>query len=135
MRLAQESSTAAHWLPDQYRAIFHADADGARRIALVAGDAIVEGFLVARCIGKEWELENVVVTPQKRRNGFATCLLAEFIQVTRREGAKSVFLEVRESNLPARALYEKAGFAAIGKRSSYYRDPEENAATYRLTLG
>jgi ribosomal-protein-alanine N-acetyltransferase len=50
------------------------------------------------------------------------------------DGAQKIVLEVRESNLPARALYEKAGFVESGSRSGYYRDPEENAICYGLQL-
>jgi ribosomal protein S18 acetylase RimI-like enzyme len=48
--------------------------------------------------------------------------------------SKSVFLEVRESNAGARALYEKTGFQPTGRRNSYYTDPPEDAVLYRLIL-
>jgi ribosomal-protein-alanine N-acetyltransferase len=46
----------------------------------------------------------------------------------------SVFLEVRESNAPARALYENAGFKQTGRRPSYYTSPLEDAILYRWTV-
>jgi ribosomal protein S18 acetylase RimI-like enzyme len=48
--------------------------------------------------------------------------------------SESVFLEVRESNHPARRFYEKAGFQQSGVRKAYYRDPPEDAILYRLEL-
>ena len=48
------------------------------------------------------------------------------------EGAAAVFLEVRESNRAARALYEKWAFLESGRRRGYYKDPEEDAILYRI---
>ena len=45
-----------------------------------------------------------------------------------------VLLEVRESNTPARRLYEKLGFALEGRRPGYYQDPGEDALLFRLML-
>ena len=49
-----------------------------------------------------------------------------------RRGAKAVFLEVRESNYAARALYEKWAFVESGRRRRYYQDPNEDAILYRI---
>ena len=49
-------------------------------------------------------------------------------------GAEQIFLEVRQSNTPARALYEKNGFTAIGLRKKYYKDPVEDAVLMQCRL-
>jgi ribosomal-protein-alanine N-acetyltransferase len=36
-------------------------------------------------------------------------------------GIRTVFLEVEENNQPARRLYQRAGFAIVGRRERYYR--------------
>jgi ribosomal-protein-alanine N-acetyltransferase len=91
------------------------------------------GFLVARNVGPEWELENIAVAFQAQRHGIGTQLLHGFLAETDRAGNPVVFLEVRESNTAARALYEKSGFSQVGRRSAYYHHPAEDAVLYRWT--
>lgn len=143
MALEAQAATASHWRGEDYLKIFD---DTAPRLALVVeardGFRTVEGggtthpklraFLVALCAGPEWEIENIVVAIQAQRHGLATCLLAELLGRARAAGAEALFLEVRESNLAARALYEKHGFAETGRRKRYYSDPPEDAITYEL---
>ena len=50
-------------------------------------------------------------------------------------GARTVYLEVRESNAAARALYESRGFEAVGRRRGYYRHPVEDALVLRREIG
>ena len=76
------------------------------------GDAI-QGFLIARAVGPEWELENIAIAGSARRRGLGTRLLGEFLNTARARGATSVFLEVRESNSAARRLYEKWAFSKV----------------------
>jgi ribosomal-protein-alanine N-acetyltransferase len=92
----------------------------------------VQGFIVGRAIGEEWEIENIAVAEPIRSRGLGTRLLGEFLDLARGRGARAVFLEVRESNLAARRLYEKWVFIESGRRRRYYRDPEEDAISYRL---
>jgi ribosomal-protein-alanine N-acetyltransferase len=96
--------------------------------------ADLQGFLVARSLGKEWEIENIAVAGPARRRGLGTRLLGEFLDQVRAQGAEAVFLEVRESNHAARSLYEKWAFVESGRRTRYYRDPEEDAVIYRLSI-
>ena len=91
------------------------------------------GFLIAHHLAPEWELENLVVAPAARRRGIGKRLL-EALLAAARETNNSVFLEVRESNTAARALYENAGFEQTGRRPSYYASPSEDAILYRWTV-
>jgi ribosomal-protein-alanine acetyltransferase len=130
MALEKDAATAAHWSAGQYRNIF---SKAQPRIALVVEDrSTIQGFLIARAIGPEWEIENLAIAGPARRHGLATQLLGEFLNTARSRGATAVFLEVRESNSAARRLYEKWVFVASGRRPNYYRDPEEAAITLRL---
>jgi ribosomal-protein-alanine N-acetyltransferase len=61
-------------------------------------------------------------------------LLQEFLALARSRGTEKVFLEVRESNLAARRLYEKSAFSESGRRRFYYREPQEDAIVYQLVL-
>ena len=69
------------------------------------------------------QINNVAVTKSARRRGIARMILSELIKISEKLGAESVTLEVRESNLPARALYESAGFEKDGIRKNYYHTP------------
>jgi len=130
--LEQKSATSAHWNPEQYEHLVSASAPRSVFVIEHASNRIVLGFLVTRLIGREWEIENVVIGEQSQRRGLGTQLLAEFLKQARHRKAAAIFLEVRDSNLAARALYEKLNFKAIGRRNSYYRNPEEDAVLYRL---
>ncbi len=131
MAVEKHATTAAHWSTAQHHAVF--TASGPRRLALVIeGEDVVQGFLVARSIGTEWEIENIAIAGPARRRGLGTRLLGEFLDRVRRRGAGAVFLEVRESNRAARTLYERWAFIEDGRRKRYYQNPEEDAVLYRL---
>ena len=134
LAIEKHAATAAHWSIEQYEALFRASG----QIALIVQEetqqekAQVQGFIIARAIGVEWEIENIALAGPARRRGLGTRLLGEFLDLARAQGAEAVFLEVRESNRAARALYEKWSFMRSGRRQRYYKDPEEDAILYRL---
>jgi ribosomal-protein-alanine N-acetyltransferase len=83
------------------------------------------GYLVCSRYDTVWHLMNVAVEPALRRRGIGWALLEEMI---RRAGPEQQFtLEVRTSNTPAIALYERLHFRSAGKRPRYYRDNGEDA--------
>ncbi|HEY1262791.1 MAG TPA: ribosomal protein S18-alanine N-acetyltransferase [Terriglobales bacterium] len=133
MSLAARSATAAQWTAAQYELAF--SNSHPRRLVLAAEeDTSVLAFLIAQAAAGEWELENIAVAGPARRRGLGSRLLGEFLDRIKAQGAHAVFLEVRESNRPARSLYEKWAFEECGRRSDYYRDPVEDALLYRLAL-
>jgi [ribosomal protein S18]-alanine N-acetyltransferase len=134
LQLERDSTTAAHWMLQQYTDLFRDGAAASRLVLLVERDDFVIGFLVAQHIASEWELENIVVSSAERRKGIGARLLQALLDTARKGASESVFLEVRESNLPARRFYEKTGFQQAGVRKGYYRDPPEDAILYRLDL-
>ena len=81
------------------------------------GDA---AFLLARRAGPEAEILTLCTAPEARRQGAARALLGQFEAWARETGIEELFLEVAESNGPARALYERFGFTARGHRKDYY---------------
>jgi ribosomal-protein-alanine N-acetyltransferase len=135
MSLSAGSESAAHWSAREYDALFAPEAP--KRVAVVAVEEeaeVIAGFVIARCGIDEWEIENVVVSPRSRRKGIGWLLIQEVSRRAREGGATDVFLEVRESNDGARALYRNVGFEEQGRRSRYYRDPEEDALVLRMRL-
>jgi [ribosomal protein S18]-alanine N-acetyltransferase len=121
------SPFGARWSEAQYNGLF-ATPDRLKHLVLVAeiqGD--VTAYLAASGVGPEWEVENIVVSTLNQRRGIARALLAELVAALRREDVQRLFLEVRESNAVARALYAALGFTEQHRRSRYYAYPEEDA--------
>ncbi len=133
VRLAHQSQVAAHWREQDYTRIFDNDAVSRIALVLVQGSQIV-GFVIATCATPDWELENIVVSDEQRRRGLGDRLMAELLDRAKQASAESVFLEVRDSNQAARALYRKWGFAEIGIRKEYYSFPTEDGLIYRRRL-
>jgi ribosomal-protein-alanine N-acetyltransferase len=88
--------------------------------------------VIARTLDEEWEIENIAINDSARRRGLGSRLLGALLEMARTQGARRVFLEVRESNPAARALYRKCGLVESGRRPRYYRNPEETAVLYRI---
>ena len=97
-----------------------------------AGDVI--GYLVARHAADEGEILNVGVAPRHRRRGAGRSLVREGIARLARLGARQVFLEVRESNAGALALYRGFGFSEVARRTNYYRHPVEDAIILKAAI-
>ena len=136
IRLERASLTAAHWNEAQYQSLFEND-PSRQRLILVAvhqESAAVVGFLIARYVSREWELENIVVAETNRAIGIGTSLLGELLLRAQASESDSVYLEVRESNSAARRLYSKFGFKENGRRKGYYSNPSEDAILYSKTL-
>ncbi len=85
----------------------------------------ISGYVIFTCAAEESHILNLCIDPIQRKNGFAQALLAQAMSVVIVGGAKTMFLEVRESNAQAIHLYEKAGFLETGRRVNYYRTVDE----------
>ena len=127
--LERQAATAAHWSREQYEKAVQSEG---REVLVLEAGAAIEGLLVGRRLDAEWEIENVAIAEMVQRRGLGRRLVGEFLNRARSLGARSVHLEVRESNQAARRLYERASFVECGRRKRYYRDPEEDAVLYRL---
>lgn len=83
------------------------------------------GYLVCSRYDTVWHLMNIAVEPTLRRRGIAWSMLEQLIE---RAGPEQQYtLEVRASNVPAIALYERLHFRSAGTRPRYYRDNGEDA--------
>jgi ribosomal-protein-alanine N-acetyltransferase len=101
-------------------------------VAESGGEAI--GYVMARISGEEGEILNLAVLPKSRRKGIARGLLDEALGSIAAAGVKEAYLEVRQSNDEAIALYQSQGFRPVGVRPDYYRDPREDALVLRALL-
>ena len=123
--IEEESFVRPHW-----------DADSFLKFDCVVAEleGRIGGFLVSREIfpshngvGPEREILNIAVAPVYRRMGVATLLLKH-----ERDNGATHYLEVRESNSGAQALYRKLGFVEIGRRPEYYDFPRETAIVMHM---
>jgi [ribosomal protein S18]-alanine N-acetyltransferase len=94
----------------------------------------VVGYIVALVAAGQAEIVNLAVSPDERRRGFGRGLLDVGIDRLKDRGAREIFLEVRESNAAALALYASRGFSEVGRRRKYYRNPVEDALVLRWAI-
>ena len=90
-------------------------------------EGTVLGYVGSQTVLDETDMMNIAVRPECRRRGIAAALIGELVNQLREHGSHVLRLEVRESNVPAIALYESMGFTQLGLRKNYYRNPKENA--------
>jgi len=92
----------------------------------------IVGMIVAWLFVDEAHIANLATHPDFRRQGIAQELLKHTLRYTYDEGARSSFLEVRESNLAAQEMYRKFGYEQTGRRKRYYKDNDEDAILMTL---
>ncbi|HBE92561.1 MAG TPA: ribosomal-protein-alanine N-acetyltransferase [Gammaproteobacteria bacterium] len=97
---------------------------------------IIEAYGILSIAAGESHLLNICVRPEARQQGIGRKMLRHLVSVARRHEAEVIFLEVRTSNTPARALYEDEGFNELGNRRDYYPDGggREDALIFARTL-
>lgn len=93
--------------------------------------AEVAGYCVKWVVFDHMHIQNIAVHPEHQKRGLGRYLLEEALVRGRRLGAKSVQLEVRESNVAAQHLYDSMGFRKVGKKKRYYSHPREDALLYQ----
>lgn len=96
-------------------------------VAAVDNRGSILGYAGMMTVLDEGYIENIAVHPDARRNGIGAALVQHLLDEGIRRELLFLTLEVRESNAPARALYEKYGFTIVGVRKNYYEKPTENA--------
>ena len=94
-------------------------------------DEQVVGYVGSQSSIDETDIMNIAVHPGWRRRGIAESLIDYLIKDLKNRGSHALMLEVRVSNDPAIALYEKLGFRQVGLRKNYYRNPKEDALILR----
>jgi ribosomal-protein-alanine N-acetyltransferase len=134
VEISLHSVTASHWNQNEYEKLFAPTTAQERTALVIEEGGLVQGFLIARQVAKEWEIENIAIVGAARRRGLGSRLLGEFLHHSRSKGGQEVFLEVRESNVAAQALYGKWAFVKSGRRNAYYQGPPEDALIYKLSF-
>lgn len=102
------------------------DADGSNFfVALCDGE--IAGYVGMNCVLDEGYITNVAVSGSYRRKGVADKLINALDECMNDLNLSFISLEVRVSNNPAIALYEKNGYKNLGVRKAFYRLPTEDA--------
>ncbi|MBW2060026.1 MAG: ribosomal protein S18-alanine N-acetyltransferase [Deltaproteobacteria bacterium] len=117
------------------RAGFKAELHRACAVSLVVREKEeVLGYLVFWAIREEIHILNLVLRSDRRRMGLGRFLLEYMFDWGRKRKLRRIFLEVRVFNLPARKLYEQAGFIMTGRRKNYYAEDQEDAILMARSL-
>ena len=101
-------------------------------VAVENGEVV--GYIGSQSVLGESDMMNVAVHPDHRRKGVAEALITALSDSLKARGNEVLTLEVRVSNTPAIALYDKLGFTQVGRRPNYYRNPKEDALILRKAL-
>ncbi|MBW2064956.1 MAG: ribosomal protein S18-alanine N-acetyltransferase [Deltaproteobacteria bacterium] len=100
----------------------------------VVSGGTLSGYACFWMFHDEIQIINIAVHPSKRNQGLAQFLCENIIRTASSNGIGSLWLEVRESNIIAKRIYEKLGFRKIHRRRRYYRDNNEDAIVMSLML-
>jgi len=95
-------------------------------------DGKIVGMIVVWLLVDEAHIATIATHPYFRRKGIGKWLLSHALLHLMDEGARSSFLEVRESNLAAQDMYRKFGYEVTGRRRRYYKDNDEDAILMNL---
>jgi len=130
---AHSENQGASQAPSQETTVSN-DGPTAIRVHVCERNREVVGVLQWRLVEPEAEILDLAVAQAHRRKGHAKFLLERFLQLAAKNGVREVFLEVRESNAAAIALYTNFGFSQSGRRPNYYSRPTEAALLLKRKL-
>ncbi|MBF8305260.1 MAG: ribosomal-protein-alanine acetyltransferase [Acidobacteria bacterium] len=123
--IAAAAPEAAGWSRETYATILQ---DPQQTCCYIADqEGTIVGFVCLRVMSDEAEVLNLAVLPSTRRLGVGSRLLDHALREAVQQGAHRVFLEVRETNQAALALYYQFGFAVSMRRVGYYSGPPADA--------
>lgn len=127
----EAASFTSPWRAETFQRLV--DRPGAE-LWVIEAEGELLAYAVLWCVLDQAELANIAVAPAFRGQGVGGRLLDHVLDAARERGARSMFLEVRESNHAARRMYASRGFQEIGVRRGYYSAPAEDARVLKLQL-
>lgn len=101
---------------------------------IAEADGVVAGYVGSQTVLDSADMMNLAVSQDFRRQGIGEQLVNSLTEALAEKGVKTLLLEVRISNEPAKQLYQKLGFEIVGKRPRYYEKPREDAVILRKEL-
>jgi ribosomal-protein-alanine N-acetyltransferase len=113
----EEISFTVPWSRDSFVSAFSSDC---MTFFAAIRDGKTVGFGCVSLLPPECEIPNIAVHPDERGKGTGNAIFSHLLRFAAEKGADTAFLEVRESNIPARSLYEKHGFIKTKEIRSWY---------------
>lgn len=101
---------------------------------IAEADGVIAGYVGSQTVLDSADMMNLAVSQDFRRQGIGEQLVNSLTEALAEKGVKTLLLEVRISNEPAKQLYQKLGFEIVGKRPRYYEKPREDALILRKEL-
>ena len=129
----ERSCFADPWSEDSFRRLLGVP-PAIFLVAVSSPESAIAGYVVGFSVDEDAEILNVAVDAPFRGKGLAGQMLDAVLIELASRGVHQAFLEVRESNKAALALYASRGFTEIGRRPDYYRRPVEDALVMRRVL-
>lgn len=105
-------------------------AGGEQYVVVREDNSAVIGWCAVLVVAGEAELLKIAVSELYRKQGVAFFLLSDLLEKLAQQCVQDVFLEVRETNIPAYRLYRKLGFQQVGTRPKYYQNPPDDALIF-----
>ena len=101
---------------------------------IAEADGVIAGYVGSQTVLDSADMMNLAVSQDFRRQGIGEQLVNSLTEALAEKGVKTLLLQVRISNEPAKQLYQKLGFEIVGKRPRYYEKPREDALILRKEL-
>lgn len=120
----EKKSFASHWNRQTF--LDELSADNGYYIKIKDKGAIL-GYSGFRYVLDEAHITTLAVHHRFRKKGIGTKLIEQLIKDAKARGLKKLYLEVRQSNIPAQKIYKRLGFKVIDRRREYYQHPVEDA--------
>lgn len=121
----EEESFAAHWSEKDFR--FELTENPYAKIYVLRDNGRIIGYCDIWIIFERMEIASIAIAKEFRRKGLGYQMMQFIEQMGKENECEFAFLEVRESNLPARELYKKCGFIELRVKRDYYQDNHEDA--------
>ncbi|MBI4962087.1 MAG: ribosomal protein S18-alanine N-acetyltransferase [Desulfomonile tiedjei] len=128
----EKVSFAAPWSRNMF---LEEIANRAARLMVFKSEDTLVGYICFWEVLDEAHLMNVAVHPDYRGHGYGKFIMDQLEAMCLRDDLKRIILEVGRRNLPARRLYRKCGFSAIGFRKKYYSELQDDALVMEKWLG
>ena len=130
VRIEQENFPAPCWSTALFERKLE---DPSVRFLLAEAEGHVLGFAVLQYMPPEAELQDIAVDRTVQDRGIGRQLITRLLEECVRADVTAVHLDVRAGNDRAIALYSSLGFEAVGRRSGYYRNTDEDAILMTAT--
>lgn len=134
LAISESAPGAPRWSASIWQQILRSPSTAERLVLIAESVSECVAFGVVGLAANTAEIESLAVSADWRRQGIARQLCSDLLNWARARHAMQASLEVRLSNLPARALYQSLGFQKDAVRRGYYRDPEEDALVMTMVL-